>query len=115
MLGSDENKILTLKIRIRNSAYGFRLLKKFLYPSSEGVETGLTVRQVLEQSHIVATLGKNNFLKLDPAILLREAQNISLFFTLKPGHGYGPGCHWITDPDPDRALFFSGFQDANIN
>ncbi len=56
------------------------MVKKFLYLSSEGVETGLTVRQVLEQSHIVATLGKNNLLKLDPAILLREAQNLSLFF-----------------------------------
>jgi hypothetical protein len=81
MLGSDENMILSFKIRIRNSAYGFRLLKKCLV-SSEGVETGLTVRQVLEQSHIVATLGKNNFLKLDPAILLREPQNLFLCFFL---------------------------------
>jgi hypothetical protein len=95
-----------LKIRIRISTYGVRSSFKKILVSSEGVETGLTVRQVLEQSHIVATLGKNNFLKLDPAILLREAQNLSMFFYFETS---------MQDTNPDPALFFSGFQDAKIN
>ncbi len=36
---------------------------------SEGVETGLTVCQVVEKCHVVAVLGKNNYAKIDPAIL----------------------------------------------
>ena len=43
--------------------------------SSEGLETGLSVVEAVERSHSVATLGKTNFLKLDPAILLRNTNH----------------------------------------
>jgi len=39
---------------------------------SEGVETGLSLYQVDPDSHILATLGKHNFTRLDPALLHRK-------------------------------------------
>ena len=38
----------------------------------EGVETGLSVFQAFPDSHLIATLGKNNFSRLDPEVLNKK-------------------------------------------
>jgi len=46
-----------------------RNLRKTYSFVCEGVETALSVHQVFPDNHLIATLGKHNFLKLDPSVL----------------------------------------------